>query len=84
MAGRNSAILLNANGAFFSRTSQVMQLGPGGTFEGLGGNLTLTISGYNRDTRETQLTILLHELGQQQQLPRRLNLGGEFYKPRVR
>jgi hypothetical protein len=62
-AGLNSTILLNANGPFFNRTSRIMQLDPGGTFAWPGGNLVLTISSYNGNTPEAQITILLHELG---------------------
>ncbi len=62
-AGLNSTILLNANGPFFNRTSRIMQLDRGGTFAWPGGNLLLTISSYNGNTPEAQITILLHELG---------------------
>jgi hypothetical protein len=62
-AGRGSTIQLNANGPFFNATSQVMQLDPGGVFARPSGNRLLTISNYNGDTREAQITILLHELG---------------------
>ena len=61
--GRNSVIQLNGNGPFFNRTSRIMQLDPGGTFAWPAGNLRLTISSYNADTPEAQITILLHELG---------------------
>ena len=61
--GRNSIIQLNGNGAFFNHTSRIIQLGPGGNFAGPGGQLMLTISSYNGNTREAQITILLHELG---------------------
>ena len=61
--GRNSVIQLNGNGPFFNRTSRIMQLDPGGTFAWPAGNRMLTISSYNGDTPEAQITILLHELG---------------------
>jgi hypothetical protein len=61
--GRNSVIQLNGNGPFFNRTSLIMQLDPGGTFAWPAGNLVLTVSSYNGDTPEAQITILLHELG---------------------
>src|SRR5258708_19672429 len=61
--GRDSTIQLNANGPFFNHTSRIMQLDPGGMFMRPSGNLMLTISSYNGDTPEAQITILLHELG---------------------
>jgi len=62
-AGRNAVVHLNANGPFFNRTSRIMQLAPGGVFGLPAGDLTLTISDYNGDTPQAQITILLHELG---------------------
>lgn len=61
--GRDSTIQINANGPFFNHTSRIMQLGPREMFMQPGGSSTLTISGYNGDTPEAQITILLHELG---------------------
>jgi hypothetical protein len=61
--GPNSTILLNASGPFFKRTSVVMQLDPVGMFLRPSGNLTLTVSSYDGNTPEAQITILLHELG---------------------
>ena len=61
--GRNSVIQLNGNGPFFSRTSPIVQLDPGGAFVWPAGNLMLTISSYSGNTPEAQITILLHELG---------------------
>ena len=61
--GRNSTILLNARGPFFNRSSVVMQLDPRGMLARPGGNRLLTISSYNGNTPEAQITILLHELG---------------------
>src|SRR5262249_30472062 len=60
--GRDSTVVLNANGPFFSRTSVVMQLDSGG-MSWLDGNRRLTVSSYNGNTSEAQITILLHELG---------------------
>jgi hypothetical protein len=62
-AGRNAIIQLNGNGPFFSRTSLIKQLDPGGKFMLPSGNLALTVSRYGGDTPEAQITILLHELG---------------------
>lgn len=62
-AGKNAVIQLNGNGPFFNRTSRIMQLAPGGEFGLPAGDLTLTISDYNGDTPQAQITILLHELG---------------------
>jgi hypothetical protein len=61
--GRNSTILLNANGPFFNRTSIIMQLDPRGMLPRPGGNRPLVISSYSGNTPEAQITILLHELG---------------------
>ncbi len=61
--GRDSTILLNANGPFFNRTSFVMQPGPIGMSVRPDGNRLLTISSYQGNTPEAQITILLHELG---------------------
>jgi hypothetical protein len=62
-AGRNAIIQLNGHGPFFSRTSLIMQLDPGGKLALPSGNLILTVSRYTGDTPEAQITILLHELG---------------------
>ncbi len=61
--GRDSTILLNANGPFFNRTSFVMQMDTRGMPARSDGNRLLTISSYNGNTPEAQITILLHELG---------------------
>ena len=61
--GSNSTIQLNANGPFFNRTSIVMQLDPGGTLLRPDGSRLLTVSSYEGNTPEAQITILLHELG---------------------
>jgi len=54
---------LNANGPFFNRTSVVMQLDPRGMPARPDGNRLLTVSSYEGNTPEAQITILLHELG---------------------
>jgi hypothetical protein len=61
--GRNSVILLNANGPFFNRTSIVMQRDSGGTVARPSGSLVLLVSSYAGNTPEAQIVILLHELG---------------------
>jgi hypothetical protein len=61
--GRDSTIQLNANGPFFNRTSVVMQLDPRGMPPRPDGNRLLTVSSYEGNTPEAQITILLHELG---------------------
>jgi hypothetical protein len=61
--GRDSTILLNANGPFFNRTSVVMQLDPRGMPPRSDGNRLLRVSSYEGNTPEAQITILLHELG---------------------
>jgi len=61
--GLNSTILLNANGPFFNRTSEIMQLDPRGMLLQPGGNRLLVVSSYAGNTPEAQITILLHELG---------------------
>ncbi len=61
--GRDSTILLNANGPFFNRTSVVMQLDSRGRLARPDGIRLLTVSSYDGNTPEAQITILLHELG---------------------
>jgi hypothetical protein len=61
--GPNSTILLNASGPFFNGTSVVMQLDPRGMLARPDGNRPLTVSSYDGNTPEAQITILLHELG---------------------
>ena len=56
--GPGSTILLNANGPFFNRTSFVMQMPAWHD-----GDFLLTVSSYQGNTPEAQITILLHELG---------------------
>ncbi len=62
-AGRDSTILLNANGPFFNRASFVMQLNTRGMPARPDGTRLLTVSSYEGNTPEAQITILLHELG---------------------
>jgi hypothetical protein len=61
--GRNSVVQLNANGAFFSRISLIMQLDAGGVLSRPGDTRVLTVSSYEGNTTGAQITILLHELG---------------------
>jgi hypothetical protein len=61
--GSNSTIQLNANGPFFNRSSIVMQLDPRGMLLRPDGSRLLTVSSYEGNTPEAQITILLHELG---------------------
>jgi hypothetical protein len=61
--GSDSTIVLNANGPFFNRTSVVMQLDPRGMLARPDGIRLLTVSSYEGNTPEAQITILLHELG---------------------
>jgi hypothetical protein len=62
-AGRNSAIQLNVNGAFFNRSSAVFEAAPDGGPARPGGMRTLRVDSYPGDTSEAQLTAMLHELG---------------------
>jgi hypothetical protein len=62
-AGRNSAIQLNVNGAFFNRSSSVFEAPPDGGPARPIGNRTLRVESYPGDTPEAQLTAMLHELG---------------------
>jgi hypothetical protein len=61
--GRDSTILLNANGPFFNRTSIFVQLDPGGLLPRPDGIRVLRVASYEGNTPEAQITILLHELG---------------------
>ena len=61
--GRNSTIVLNANGPFFNRTSVVMQLERKGMLLRPEGIRLLMTSSYEGNTPGAQITILLHELG---------------------
>jgi hypothetical protein len=63
-SGRNSTILLNANGSFFNRNSVVIQLDPKGIMVARPGGIhLLTTSSYAGNTPGARITILLHELG---------------------
>jgi len=62
-AGRNSAIRLNANGAFFNHSSSVIEEPPDGGPARPIGIRTLRVDSYPGDTPEAQLTAMLHELG---------------------
>src|SRR5882724_7372930 len=60
--GRNSVIQLNGNGPFFNVLRALCNWTQGERSRGLLVTM-LTISSYNGDTPEAQITILLHELG---------------------
>jgi hypothetical protein len=62
-AGRNSAIQLNVNGAFFNHSSSVMEEPPDGGPARPLGMRTLWVDSYPGATPEAQLTAMLHELG---------------------
>jgi hypothetical protein len=62
-SGRNSTVLLNANGSFFQSTSMLMEVDSGGMLARPVGNRPLMVSRYGGDTPEAQIVILLHELG---------------------
>lgn len=62
-AGRNSAIQLNVNGAFFNRSSSVIEEPPDGGPARPVGMRTLRVDSYPGATPEAQLTAMLHELG---------------------
>lgn len=62
-AGRNAAIRLNANGAFFNHSSSVIEELPDGGPARPAGIRTLLVDSYPGDTPEAQLTAMLHELG---------------------
>jgi hypothetical protein len=61
--GRNSTILLNANGPFFNRNSVIMELDPNGMLARPAGIRMLTTSSFEGNTPGARITILLHELG---------------------
>ena len=63
-AGRNSRIQLNAKGAFFNRTSEVLEpFRGGGPLLRRGGLHALSVASYGGNTSAAQVTTLLHELG---------------------
>jgi hypothetical protein len=62
-AGRNARILLNVNGAFFNRATEVLEPFPQGgplLHKGLHG---LSVGPYSGSTSAAQVTTMLHELG---------------------
>ncbi len=61
--GLKSTILLNANGPFFNRAAEIMQLDPRGMLLQPGDNRLSVVSSYAGNTPEAHITILLHELG---------------------
>jgi hypothetical protein len=61
-AGRNSAIQLNVNGAFFNRSSSVLEEPLDGGPARPVGMRTLRVDSYPGATPEAQLTAMLHEL----------------------
>ena len=61
--GRDSTILLNANGPFFNRSFGCHATGPKGNASSARGIRLLTVCSYEGNTPEAQITILLHELG---------------------
>jgi len=61
--GLNSTMLLNANGPFFNRTSEIMQLDPRGMLLQPGGNRLLVVSSCAGNTPEAQITIFLSRTG---------------------
>jgi hypothetical protein len=62
-SGRDSVVLINANGPFFSRKSRVMQLGWAGKQVIPGGWHMLAVGAYTGDTPQARIAIMLHELG---------------------
>ena len=61
--GRNSVIQLNVNGPFFNRTALLLQQDSPRMSVRATGYRRLVISSYTGDSRQAQVTILLHELG---------------------
>jgi hypothetical protein len=62
-AGRNATIQLNAHGAFFNRTTVVLEPYPGGGPLVRRGLHTLLVGSYSGNTSAAQVTTMLHELG---------------------
>ena len=62
-AGRNTTILLNANGAFFKRASAVLRQDRTGGPLQLGGMHELRVASYAGNSAPAQITALLHEFG---------------------
>jgi hypothetical protein len=61
--GQNSIVELNAGGAFFSATSQLLELDSRTTLRWPAGLHTLAIGSFRGNTISAQITTLLHELG---------------------
>jgi hypothetical protein len=62
-AGRHARIQLNANGAFFNRSSKVFEEDPRGALVQPRGIHTLSIASYSGNTPAAQIATLIHELG---------------------
>jgi hypothetical protein len=62
-AGRDATIQLNANGAFFQRSSPVLEQAGNRGLVRDGGMHELRVDSYSGNTRAAQITTLLHELG---------------------
>jgi hypothetical protein len=62
-AGRNARIQLNANGAFFNRTTEVIEPFPGGGPLLRKGLHRLSVASYSGSSSAAQITTMLHELG---------------------
>jgi hypothetical protein len=62
-AGRGATIWVNANGAFFNRTSELIERAQGGGPVKPAGTRVLRVEMYSGNTPEAQITALLHELG---------------------
>src|SRR5215813_263298 len=63
LAGRNSTVKLNLDGAFFNQNSTAVELAPGGGVARYLGFRMLTVGPFKGGTSEAQITTLLHELG---------------------
>jgi hypothetical protein len=63
LAGPNSTVLLNSDGAFFNSSSPVVELNHQGGFSRYLGFRMLTVGPFKGSTSEAQITTLLHELG---------------------
>lgn len=62
-AGRNSMVKFNAQGAFFTDRSPIVELTSGGALSRYLGFRLLTVGPFLGGTPEAQITTLLHELG---------------------
>jgi len=63
LAGRNSTVKLNLDGAFFNNASPIVELRPSGSIARYLGFHMLTVGPFKGGTSEAQITTLLHELG---------------------